>query len=495
MDKIAQKRKFKRNLVNKIEEATNFSGKIMERFSPEFNELMDLLREVDDKVREEASDLKDLLKVAESNFNRREYITCFSYLARFHEKIDNINMELSRLNKSVDLKHQKFLFEDLDKEHIDYLLNKKNRYLKNKEAGLGVVKDWWHNLTSDRGRALSAWEKRFPKYAKELKSELKNLLNKSESLHNFLKISFKAMASFRAIRKIEDYVKIVSKIKDKFKDYDRLFLSVYNKQIKNLMEYQKSLEALNQETNIEDVETKNEPISFPKPQNDNMSKEEVSNNEFGFGQIPVVLDEEKKPNNEKLISEIKEISPSKNNYVENTIKQLPIPEAFNDPFEKDPATLVSKTLEEAVAPTVFSPMTQKSQEQVHSSNLPLNLVNKKPVSIPFDLVKEEPLDLLNPKIPKPPIVPKISEEEVAQEIAQLDKENDERKAKQDAETVRPKKTAKQDHSLFLKTIQALQNKHPFVLAKEIIIYAKSIEKSDPKTSKILLNIAKQVING
>src|SRR5271170_7376698 len=106
MDKLAQRR-------GKIEEFTenlNLPGKMVETFSPEFMELMDKLREVDNEIREivmggagsEGSTLKDLLKVAKTNFNRREYMTAIAFLGRFHDRLEAVDAELSNLKNKID---------------------------------------------------------------------------------------------------------------------------------------------------------------------------------------------------------------------------------------------------------------------------------------------------------------------------------------------------------------------------------------------------------
>src|SRR5665213_1986040 len=109
MDKLSQRRgkldKFKENL---------HPSKLVETFSPEFTELMEKLRESDDKVREiamgegegeEGKTLKDLLKVAKTNFNRKEYMTAISFLGRFHDRLEVIDQELSSLENAADMKH------------------------------------------------------------------------------------------------------------------------------------------------------------------------------------------------------------------------------------------------------------------------------------------------------------------------------------------------------------------------------------------------------
>jgi hypothetical protein len=303
MDKLAQRR----GKIDKFKENVNLPGKMMEAYSPELQALMEVLRETDDNIREiaspegdKANTLKDLLKVAKTNFNRKEYMIAISFLGKFHDKLELVDKELSKLQNSVDAKHYEFLFGDIDPSHIDYLTNglgeKFNKYLKtptgilttaslNKEAD---VTDWWHNITSDRGKALSAWEKRFPQYVKDLKNQTGLMINKSESLLNFLLTSLKMMSGFRNARKLEDYIKVAKKLQEKFKGYNITFLQFYNKYVKKLIEYQKSESSLRQIMSPEEAakEMTKPLFNVMVPSNDNSQTLTPSSNTESLNFLP-----------------------------------------------------------------------------------------------------------------------------------------------------------------------------------------------------------------
>src|SRR5215207_5708523 len=115
MQKLSQKR----NLLNKLREVTNLGGIAAENVpflnNPGFKELMDKLREIDDQIRavitgqdigsasapNDTISLKELLKRAKSNLNRREYMTCISYLSRFHDKLSEAAQVISSYNADV----------------------------------------------------------------------------------------------------------------------------------------------------------------------------------------------------------------------------------------------------------------------------------------------------------------------------------------------------------------------------------------------------------
>lgn len=246
MEKNAQKR----GPLTKLRELINVPGeKAMGLFSPQFVELMNLLREIDDEVRDKATNLKNLIKLAKTNFNRREYMVAVYFLGQFHEQIELINNEFSKLSSAVDAKHHEFLFSDIEPENIDYLVRKlgpKFERPKSSSSRAYISKnasfsDWWYNITSDRGRALSVWEKAFPKQAKELKNQISGMISKSESILDFLLDTLKTLASFRAQRKLEDYLKTSEKFKSKYLSYNSAFATFYNTHIKAFVSAQQAL--------------------------------------------------------------------------------------------------------------------------------------------------------------------------------------------------------------------------------------------------------------
>lgn len=248
MNKIAQRR----GLLNKIREKANLGGKLVEKFSPEFGRLMDTLREVDEDVREGALDLKDMLKAGRSNFNRSEYMTTISYLGRFHERMELVRWQFMKLLTDMKNSHNEFLFNDLDQEHKDYLFDKlpnkfkpKPKLASIKEAG---VADWWHNLTNDRGRSLKAWEKRFPKTAKELRRSTERMLDRSESFLTLTLSTLKTLATLRATRKLEEYAKQAELWNTKFNAYDQTFAQYFNTIVKPFVDTQKQNETVKVQT-------------------------------------------------------------------------------------------------------------------------------------------------------------------------------------------------------------------------------------------------------
>jgi hypothetical protein len=274
-DKTAQKRKW----LNKKREQIGFGGKAMEAFSPELFQIMDKLRTVDDSVRDIAGGkedngktFKDLLRVAETNLKRREYMTAIAYLGRFHERMELINNGLVSVIKEVDNVHHRFLFQDVDPTEIDYItkhlgprLEKskskakendgdKKAVLESELVAEAGVKDWLHNIFTDRGRTLAGWEKRFPKYARELKAHTSSMLSRSQSLFDSLLTTLKQLDSFRATRKLEEYLQTAARWIERFRAYNTAFITYYNGQVKRFMEFQKLVEPeKKQESDMDDL--------------------------------------------------------------------------------------------------------------------------------------------------------------------------------------------------------------------------------------------------
>jgi hypothetical protein len=265
MEKQAQKR----SLMNKIKEYTNLGGLAAEKApvlnNPGFKELMDQLREVDDEIRsiltgqaigsasapDDTASLKELLKGSKSNLNRREYMTAISLMGRFHSKLQAVVNIISGYNANVSGLHEKFLLEDLDDDVVTHLRSLQDRFSPKKanrqvdlqkEAG---IMDFFVNIGTERGRALSAWEKRYPEKIKALKTATQKLVDKSEDVFGKVISFLKEMANFRAERMIDNYIKEANKIVTVYTPYDNLFKNYYDEYVKGFLDKLPKKETVN----------------------------------------------------------------------------------------------------------------------------------------------------------------------------------------------------------------------------------------------------------
>lgn len=254
MDKLAQDR----GIFNRLKEKTNLTGKILESLNPEFQSMMERLRSTDEKIRAHAAEVKNNVRGAKSYTNRRDYLSAAGSMSAFHERCRWIAHELKRFIDSVDLKHYKFLLDQFDDEQKEQLFGYDPNYeikqddemfaadskvitasLK-KQAGLS---DWWfkatdpiedaaHNLSSQRGIAMRALEKRFSiSFLKELKANTQVMTAKTQNFLQILLTIFKRLGTALAKRNVDQYVEAAKSFISKFASYHNQFVKYYEKSI------------------------------------------------------------------------------------------------------------------------------------------------------------------------------------------------------------------------------------------------------------------------
>lgn len=236
MLKTAQKRK--------ILDRLRFSpAKALKKtFDPQFAEIFDHLEKTDDAARailtgEEISgthpgyehsgiSCKDLLKSAKTNLNRREYMSAIADIGRFHKKLADAVEILNNFATAAESKlegvHKEFLFKDLPDERYHHISEFEKRLLAHMKSSIikesGVI-DTFHNVFSDRGKALAKWEKTYPKKTSYIKNKIKDMLSKSESTFNFILNVFRKMTVARAKSNISNYVELINNIKKNYSSY------------------------------------------------------------------------------------------------------------------------------------------------------------------------------------------------------------------------------------------------------------------------------------
>jgi hypothetical protein len=334
MNKTSQER----GLLNRLREKVNITGKILETLDPEFAEMMDKIRSVDEKARENAVNVKDLVRSTKSYLNRRDYLAAATNMSAFHERCRYIAGMFENLIKTIDFKHYKFLLDQLDEEQkqqlfgynptaeLNLVVDAKTKAALKKVAG---VSDWWfkltdpladvaHNLTTSRGAAMKAFEKRFSvSFLKQLKTETTSMVDKTEKFLQFFLAVFKKLALAVAKRNVSEYMEGVKLFITKFAVYHSYFINYYQKNIvplteqARMIEEQKSKaleeaaaeERMKQQTvNLEEKENKKPETSLPTEEEkekalSNLSKEDDEN-------IPIDLSQK----SASFISRIEKIS-------------------------------------------------------------------------------------------------------------------------------------------------------------------------------------------
>lgn len=251
MEKTAQKR----SLLNRLHEMANVPARSAEEFfKPELKRVMKTLSDADDMVRsilagdkvgnalpEDKVSAKSLLKEAKSFVNRREYMSAIANLGRFHKKMSDAADVLKNLNLNVDALHHKFLFEKLpsdQRRHLQGLRERLGQQQNNlaKEAG---IMDFFYNIGTQRGRALAAWEKRYPKEVGPIRDGALSQLDNANSVLDQVLALLKQMAGYRAARRIDNYLdtaKEVVSIVNRYDNGKNGFRSFYTDVVKPRLE-------------------------------------------------------------------------------------------------------------------------------------------------------------------------------------------------------------------------------------------------------------------
>jgi hypothetical protein len=267
MDKSAQKR----GPLNEIREKMNMPAKYLEGFfRPAIERVLKALGELDDKVRANLSgqqigsaaapadgtSIKDIVKKARTNFNRREYIAGFTDLAHFDKKMAEAATAITEFQKiDLDSIHAQFLFHNLPKDYADKLSHTREYMDSKKEASrqealvkeAGLV-DFIMNLSTKRGRSLLAWEKKYPQRVKPIKDNGAALVEHAQSLLESTLVNLKQMATFRATRRPDEYTKSAQKIVEGYNKFDKAFKTYYTKDIKPFLDVKDAIEAKEKET-------------------------------------------------------------------------------------------------------------------------------------------------------------------------------------------------------------------------------------------------------
>jgi hypothetical protein len=258
MQKDAQQRGW----FNKIREKSNITGKILESINPEFAQVMDRLRKTDEKVRDIATDMKDLPKIATKLVNRRDYLSAATKFSTFHEKCRIIAAHLKKFEESINLKHYQFILDQFDDEQKKELFG----YDPNKELSLsdsGDVNDisitaalkkdaglaGWLGFGADnpddaRALAMKALERRFNiTFLKNLKVSTNTMSARTEEFSSFLLAVFKRLATALATRHIDQYIAFSKEFIKRFARYHELFVKYYTDNIVPLKEQYQKIQA------------------------------------------------------------------------------------------------------------------------------------------------------------------------------------------------------------------------------------------------------------
>lgn len=450
MDKTAQSPK--RRIRDKIREKTNFGGIAAENlFDPDFKRVMESLRAKDDTIRSIAAgevigdgnpgadeiSLKQLVKNIKSNINRREYMSSLADLNRFHKKVYEIVREIDSLENDVDKVHNDFLFKDLDDDHRKYLHDMKTRFASRKtnlvkEAGIGsYMMDLFHNVGTTRGKALAAWEKRYPGKFKNFKRAIIALSDKTESFFSSIISILKDMGTQRATRHVDNYIKEAGKIVKGYNSYDEAFKNFYKEHVKGFIDKV-------------DLGPKVKEDKISETQDDPELNAPVS--ALPFSDMP-------------------------------TNRSIPDGPAHIERLDRQVDSLVLPTLDEPSAAPSAAPSTNKGEPLPQAMS-------------PYGPVTERmPHAITMPSAPDANTMPSAPDT-ISMPQAEMPLGPDEGEYKSDQ--IAKEMFGKAAHYNFFKTLESLSGESPLIMASFITKYAKSLQKTDPVTAIKLFKIAKDI---
>lgn len=450
MQKTAQKR----SLLNKLREMTNVSGIAAEKFfNPEFEDIMNRLRdETDDPVRAivtgqqigeadapgDGLSLKSLLSSAKSNLNRREYMKSVADLGRFHKKMHDVVKILSGFRSTLDSVHEKFLFKDLDDESKEHLHDLRNRFTPKaasynqpyflKQAN---ILDFFANIGTERGRALGAWEKRYPKQVAALKKSSASMLTQSERLLSIVLSVLKEMASARSVRNPDKYIAAAAKIIKAYDNYDSSFKNYYNTTVKPFENVISGFAPKKVDVSDKPAELGNQEVS-KKPEDGDITMLP----RIPEAKLPQGLSPQSGLGNSPSVS-----FPLVNQVPSSTVDLAP--EEIQTLPPSAPPSLTQRVRDTEVSPVGSSRDTEPSPSALNTE--------------------------MSPPPSSRPATSKFKSDEIAREM-----------------------WGTSAHRNFYNTLSKMSGESPAVLALFIKKYATNIQKSDPAAAIQLLNVAKSI---
>jgi len=390
--------------------------------------------------------------------------------------------------------HHRFLFDELspesagyNREYAEYLHDLKQRFTPSpaKKANdntsiiiinAGII-DFFKNIGTERGRALSAWEKRYPGRVKELKSATLRLIDQSEKLLSGIISVLKTMATARATRKVDDYVKHAHRIVVAYKTCDESFKSYYDTQVKKFLESQELLSP------TKSVDT---PTEIGSQDIGNPKSEPVVSPEAISSTLPATL---------PVTVPLEAVQ-------QQAISSDPIQLALQPTVPQQ--TTPQQVLEDIVPPApkrkgkVNQPGPQATQlgsgalqRAQQAQQKPIHIETRTPEQLEAARLEAERVAAITS-------APSPFEEKQKRDLAALRAARAKAAAEAAAAEAKPDELpafdmmVKREHYKFINSLEALSNEHPIILSKFILKYAQGIQISDPDTYDKLINIVNSI---
>lgn len=219
LEKIAQRL----GLWRELHEMFNVPRSIAEKFSGTYADQMQLLREIDDRVRLEAGTLKEDLKFAKDSLKERRYLDVAHFINKVNTTLKKITTQISALKTHQDEHIHEFYGEH---EHADPEAD----YFA-KSAGL---LDFFR---SDREKAARVFEKMYRKKLSEANMALNRLFRAAKFLIDWTMSAFKELGKARAGGDIEKYIEIANTLESRRNKFEEEFKKIYHANIAPIAGY------------------------------------------------------------------------------------------------------------------------------------------------------------------------------------------------------------------------------------------------------------------
>jgi len=192
---------------------------ISERFSPDYREQMNTLREVDSQIRAWARSIRDNVKELKNAFKSGRIIDVAILFARFNKHLETV----VDIGKDVEIFYEKSLAEfESGHELTDY---SELEGLGNKEA----------TLLGDLARKYIS-KRIYNREIKERNMAVRRLISKAEAVYKTIDTYLDGMKAAKKDGDIGRYVDFLRKISAKQKDFESAFIPTYNRYLKRSVE-------------------------------------------------------------------------------------------------------------------------------------------------------------------------------------------------------------------------------------------------------------------
>jgi len=248
----------RRSLTQWLGEKVNIPRHLAETFNSEvYGKQMNLLREVDDVVRDIAKKMRSDLKDMKRAMKQRKYLDVAHFVGNINDKLKEFNNELSVLNNNrsdnIDDFYGEYEYADLDRDYFGEAKAAKTPEQILKEAGI------WDSLS--RSQAAKLLEKMYNKTLAERKRDMQKLVNNTEKMVEHTLGKLKDMGSYRSKGDISKYIAALEDIEKKRLAFESQFRNTYQQHISPMVERmrerkqeQKDLESVREQ----DEKTKDE---------------------------------------------------------------------------------------------------------------------------------------------------------------------------------------------------------------------------------------------